>query len=69
MPLILLVGYPPGESVTDDLFFGRTDRFVLFAVLANLVAMGALFLGWQVCLAWKEKFWQGHARGLLMRLH
>jgi len=69
MPLTLLLGYPEGESVIDELFFGRTVRFVSFAVLANLISVAALFLGWHVYLAWKEKFWHSRVGGLLMRLH
>jgi len=69
MPLILLLGYPAGESVIDDVFFGRTGRFGAFSVVANLIAVGALFFAWQVYLAWKKRFWHGRAGGLVMRLH
>jgi CubicO group peptidase (beta-lactamase class C family) len=69
MPLILLIEYHEGESVIDDLFFGRMGRFVAFSVAANLIAMGALFFAWQVYLAWKKKFWHGRTGGLVMRLH
>ncbi|MEM7705322.1 MAG: CocE/NonD family hydrolase [Pseudomonadota bacterium] len=68
-PLVLLLGYAPGTTLTDALFFGHGGRFTLFAILANLIALLALVFGWYVVLAWRESFWSQARLGAVLRCH
>jgi putative CocE/NonD family hydrolase len=68
-PLILVLGYAPGTTIIDDLFFGHGSRFVLLTVASMLVALLALILGWHVVLAWRESFWSDARFGIVLRLH
>ena len=69
MPLILIVGYPEGSTVVDELFFGRTGRFTAFAVTANIIALCSIYLAWQVYLAWRDKYWRDSRAGIVLRIH
>lgn len=69
MPLILIVGYAEGSTVVDELFYGRTGRFTAFAVTANIIALCSIYFGWQIYLAWRDKYWSDRRAGIVMRLH
>jgi len=68
-PLILMLGYAPGTTIVDDLFFGHGSRFTLFTLASIFVSLSALVLGWNVILAWRESFWDGARFGVVLRLH
>jgi hypothetical protein len=69
MPLVLLVGYAEGDTLVNHLFFGRSGRFVWFAVLANLVAILAVISAWFTIRAWKDHYWAGRKLGTVLRVH
>ena len=69
MPLVLLLAYAEGDTIVNHLFFGRSGRFVWFAVLANLVAILAVLSAWFAISAWKDHFWAERKLGLLLRVH
>jgi len=69
MPLTIIVGYGGSDTVVGELFFGRTDRFILFALVANIIAISAMYFVWQVVLAWQNGYWGAGLGGVAMRLH
>lgn len=69
MPLVLLVGYAGNDSPVDQLFFGRGNRFLVFAILANLIGLLALASAWFTFKAWRDRYWAERRPGLVLRLH
>jgi hypothetical protein len=69
MPAVLLLGYSEQGSLVNEIFFGRTSRFVGFAVLAHVVLGLAVLMSWYSFRVWKEGYWADQRLGLLMRVH
>jgi hypothetical protein len=69
LPLIVLLGQADGDTIVDDLFFGRAGRFVLLGIAANLLALAALLQAWYAVRAWRESFWSEARLGGVMRVH
>jgi hypothetical protein len=69
LPLIVLLGQADGDTIVDDLFFGRAGRFVLLGIAANLLALAALLQAWYGVRAWRESFWSEARLGGVMRVH
>jgi len=69
MPLTIMVGYSGSDTVVGELFFGRANRFILFALVANIIAICALYFVWQTVLAWRNGYWGSRRTAIAMRLH
>ena len=69
MPLTIMLGYAEGETVIDELFFGRKVNFTQFALVANIIALCAVYFAWQVYLAWRDRYWSASRAGTVLRVH
>jgi len=69
MPILLLVGYAEGDSLVNHLFFGKAQRFIGFAVIANLIAVLAVISTWFTFKLWKDGYWSGRRLAVVFRLH
>jgi len=69
IPLSLLVGYPQGESVVSHLMLGNHSRYIVAAILSNLLLLLTLAQLYFVWNAWKGRYWGDGMRAMATRIH
>ncbi len=69
VPLVLLIGYPEGESVSTHLLLGNSSRYIAAAILSNILLMMTVVLLVLSILSWRRRFWGSGIRAVLSRFH
>jgi hypothetical protein len=69
VPLLLLAGFAPGESIVTELLRGRSLRFVALAVVFHLLPVFVLALGGASAAVLRTRAWTPGLRSALGRVH
>ena len=69
VPLLLLVGFAPGESIVTELLRGRSLRFVAMAVTLHLLPVFVLALGGISVTVIRTRAWPSGLRSAVGRVH
>ena len=69
VPLVLLIGYPEGESVSTHLLLGNSSRYIAAAVLSNILLVLTVVLFVLSILSWRKRFRGSGIRAVLSRIH